>query len=248
MANGTLDAPTGDRLVSDLRQAILSGAFAQESRVVEETIARERGLSRTPVRHALRALELEGLLSREPRRGYRVRSFTIDEVADAIEVRAEVEAMAARLHAERGWIGATRARVFDLADKGRALTRSGMLSDADRLAWADLNLAFHDTLVHGTGNVGLIAAYEQLKKIPLVSPRAVVFEPVDSALSLRQITAAEADHDQMIEAIDQRRGQRAAEVMRAHGIRSGDTKRKNAAALLADELLVGDLGAALVRI
>jgi DNA-binding FadR family transcriptional regulator len=102
--------------------------------------------------------------------------------------------------------------------------------------------------VHGTGNVGLIAAYEQLKKIPLVSPRAVVFEPVDSALSLRQITAAEADHDQMIEAIDQRRGQRAAEVMRAHGIRSGDTKRKNAAALLADELLVGDLGAALVRI
>src|SRR5262245_19433349 len=87
--------PASDRLVALLRADILAGRFAQDSRVVEETIARERGVSRTPVRHALRALEQEGLLHRLPRRGYRVRSYTISEIADAIEVRGELEAMAA---------------------------------------------------------------------------------------------------------------------------------------------------------
>lgn len=98
--------PTSDRLVALLRADILAGRFAQDSRVVEETIAKERGVSRTPVRHALRALEQGGLLHRLPRRGYRIRSYTISEIADAIEVRGEFEAMAARIHAEAGWLGA----------------------------------------------------------------------------------------------------------------------------------------------
>src|SRR5688500_13000545 len=100
-----LSDPTSDRLVGLIRADILAGRFAQDSRVAEEMIAKERGVSRTPVRHALRALEQEGLLRRLPRRGYRVRSYTISEIADAIEVRGELEAMAARIHAEAGWLG-----------------------------------------------------------------------------------------------------------------------------------------------
>lgn len=243
----TIAPPTSDLLVADLRRAILSGSFEQDSRLIEETIARERRLSRTPVRHALRALELEGLLHRLPRRGYRVRSFAIEEIIDAIEVRGELEAMAARTHAERGWSAGTREQLLQINGEAERLVAGDMHSDGPRLAWAALNLRFHDSLVHGTGNIGLVTAYEQLKRIPLVSPRAIVFERVDSALSRRQIAAAQLDHANIIDVIDARKGLRVTEIMRTHAIRSSETKRKNVAALLANELLVGDLGAALVR-
>ena len=226
----------------------LSGAFAPDSRLIEETIARERGLSRTPVRHALRALELEGLLHRLPRRGYRVRSFTIDEIADAIEVRGEIEAMAARIHAERGWLTDTRQVLIAVHREATTVAAGVSRSDAMRLRWAELNLRFHDALVHGTGNIGLVTAYEQLKRIPLVSPRAIVFEHDDGALTKRQVAAAQMDHDRLIEAIEKRKGQRASEIVRDHAIRSGDTKRRNVTALLANELLMGDVGAALIGV
>jgi GntR family transcriptional regulator, vanillate catabolism transcriptional regulator len=239
--------PTSDRLVALLRADILAGRFAPDSRVVEETIARARGVSRTPVRHALRALELEGLLHRLPRRGYRVRSYTIGEIADAIEVRGELEAMAARVHSEAGWRGETRGILSALNAEGTSLVRSESLTSEIRLRWAALNLAFHDALVLGTGNVGLALAYEQLKRMPLVSPRAMVFEKQIGARTRAQLTAAQHDHDRLIEAIDARKGQRAAEIMRDHAIKSGDAKRNNVEGILAQQLVLADLGVALLR-
>jgi GntR family transcriptional regulator, vanillate catabolism transcriptional regulator len=239
--------PASDRLVDDLRQDILNGRYAPDSRLIEESISRERGVSRTPVRHALRALEQEGLLHRLPRRGYRVRSYTIDEVADAIEVRGELEAIAARIHAERGWSADARAAVAQIVIEGKTIISKRRIDDEAQLRWAELNLAFHDALVLGTGNIGLVVAYEQLKRIPLVSPRAVVFERSAADVSHRQISAAQADHDRVIRAIDERKGQRAAEIMRDHAIRSGENKRQNFHGVLANEFIVADLGAALVK-
>ena len=247
-SNDDLQAePASDRLVDDLRQDILSGRYAPDSRLIEESISRERGVSRTPVRHALRALEQEGLLHRLPRRGYRVRSYTIDEVADAIEVRGELEAIAARIHAEHGWNADARAAIAQIVSEGKALISKRRIDDQAQLRWAELNLAFHDALVLRTGNVGLVVAYEQLKRIPLVSPRAVLFERSAEDVSHRQISAAQADHDRVVRAIDERKGQRAAEIMRDHAIRSGENKRQNFHGILANEFLVGDLGAALVK-
>src|SRR5262245_30147751 len=127
--------PASDRLVDDLRQDILNGRYAPDSRLIEEAISRERGVSRTPVRHALRALEQEGLLHRLPRRGYRVRSYTIDEVADAIEVRGELEAIAARIHAERGWNAEARAAIAQIVSEGKAVISRRTIDDEARLRW-----------------------------------------------------------------------------------------------------------------
>lgn len=240
-------APASDRLVEELRADILAGRFPVEGRIAEDAIARNLGLSRTPIRHALRALELEGLLHRQPRRGYRVRSYTIEEVADAIEVRGELEAMAARIQAEAGWTSGTRERLAALGWEGAAIA-AGKLERDSQIRWAALNLEFHDALVLGTAKVGLIHAYEQLKRMPLVSPRAMLFERIAGERSHRQLSAAQADHERVIKAIDERKGQRAAEIMRDHAIRSGEAKRENADALLANQLVVGELGAALVRI
>jgi len=238
--------PAGDQLVDSLRTDILAGRYARDSRLVEEAVARDRGLSRTPVRHALRSLEQEGLLSRLPRRGYRVRSFTIDEVADAIEVRGELEAVAARLLAERGWPPRLRQTLTEIAARGGALLERSRLSEESQLEWAALNLAFHDALVHATANVGLETAYESVKRIPLVSPRAILFAREDDARSRGQIAAAQADHHRLILAIDERKGQRAAEIARDHAIRSGDTKRQNFDAVVEKRWMIADLGAALI--
>lgn len=239
--------PTSDRLVAALRADILNGRFGQDSRMGEEAIARERGVSRTPIRHALRALEQEGLLKRLPRRGYRVRSYTISEIADAIEVRGELEAMAARIHAEAGWIGETRRTLAALSDEGAALVRRENLTTEVRMRWVTLNSEFHDALVIGTGKIGLTNAYEHLKQMPLVSPRAMVFEREIGARTREQLAAAQLDHDRLIAAIDARKGQRASEIMRDHAIKSGDAKRKNVNGILAQQLVVGDLGVALLR-
>ena len=102
--------------------------------MAEEAIAKERGVSRTPVRHALRALEQEGLLRRLPRRGYRVRSYMMSEIADAIEVRGELEAMAARIHAEAGWLGDTRKILTALNDDSTSLVGVKDLTSEVRIA------------------------------------------------------------------------------------------------------------------
>jgi len=239
--------PTSDRLVALVRADILAGRFAQDSRVAEEVIANERGVSRTPVRHALRALEQEGLLRRLPRRGYRVRSYTMGEIADAIEVRGELEAMAARIHAEAGWLGDTRAVLIALNHEGTSLAGRDALTSDVRIRWAALNLEFHDALVFGTGKVGLIHAYEHLKRMPLVSPRAMVFEKEIGTRTREQLAAAQLDHDRLIAAIDARKGQRASEIMRDHAVKSGDAKRRNVDGILSQQLILGDLGVALLR-
>ena len=239
--------PASDRLVALIRADILEGRFAQDSRVPEEGIAQERGVSRTPVRHALRALEQEGLLHRLPRRGYRVRSYTMNEVADAIEVRGELEAMAARLHAEAGWLGDTRHALTSLNDESAAIVKKQSLTKDIRLRWATLNLAFHDSLVLGTGKVGLIQAYEHLKRMPLVSPRAMVFEKEITTQTREQLTSAHLDHERLVAAIDHRKGQRASEIMREHALKSGDAKRKNMEGILSQEMILGELGLALLR-
>ena len=91
-----------DKVISELRDMVLSGALQPGERVVELQFSARLGVSRTPLRIALTELEKEGLLERLPSRGFRVRAFTVDEIGDAVDVRGVLEGMAARLLAERG--------------------------------------------------------------------------------------------------------------------------------------------------
>src|SRR5262245_36169077 len=85
-----------------LREMILRGDLAPGERLAEIALAERLGVSRTPIRQALPALAREGLLSAAGRRGYVVRSFSPEEVLDAIETRGVLEGLAARRVAERG--------------------------------------------------------------------------------------------------------------------------------------------------
>src|SRR5262250_3091384 len=85
-----------------IREMILRGELEPGQRLAEVGLAERLGVSRTPIRQALPALAREGLLSAAGRRGYVVRSFSPQDVVDAIETRGLLEGLAARRIAERG--------------------------------------------------------------------------------------------------------------------------------------------------
>jgi GntR family transcriptional regulator, vanillate catabolism transcriptional regulator len=90
------------RALLRLRELILRGEFAPGERMSELRLVETLGVSRTPLRLALAALEHEGLLRSAGSRGYVVREFTQADISDAIELRGVLEGTAARFAAERG--------------------------------------------------------------------------------------------------------------------------------------------------
>src|SRR5580765_400001 len=99
MARTEEDAALVDRLAATIQARVLSGEFASGSRLRQESLAAEFGVSRTPVREALRKLQANGRVEMLPRRGALVRRPSAREVREAYEVRAELEGLAAALAA-----------------------------------------------------------------------------------------------------------------------------------------------------
>ncbi len=125
--------PESERVTRQLRDEILDGVRAPGDRLVERDLAAELGVSRVPVRDALRALVAEGLVTPRPRSWAVVREFTASDVADLNEVRAAVEPLAFRLAAQRR----TRPgldRLGAAVDAERAAARAGDAVGAHRAA------------------------------------------------------------------------------------------------------------------
>lgn len=94
-------SPLSQGVATAIRERILAGTFAAGERLAEERLSAELGVSRLPVRDALRQLSAEGLVVLRPRRGAIVVSHTPEEVQDLIEVRATLEGLNARIAARR---------------------------------------------------------------------------------------------------------------------------------------------------
>lgn len=102
-SNGERDAslPSGERVYQGLRSAILRGELPPNARLVELNLAAEYGVSRTPVREALKRLSAEGLVTSDSSRGLVVRGLTFREVEEIYEVREVLDGLATRLAARR---------------------------------------------------------------------------------------------------------------------------------------------------
>jgi GntR family transcriptional regulator, vanillate catabolism transcriptional regulator len=227
-----------DRVISELRQRILSGRLRAGERVLEVQYAAELGVSRTPLRLALGELEKQGLLERLPTRGYRVRSFSLHEVAMALEVRGTLEGMAARLAAEAGVGTATLQTLQDCVQSGRSLLERARQHDTpfDAAGWAEMNARFHATLVTAAGNPALSSSLENLGRIPMVKPGELWVGSGDPQLTLGFIERAQFDHEDVVHAIAARQGARAEVLMREHARRSAENKRALAATSRGDTL------------
>jgi DNA-binding GntR family transcriptional regulator len=135
------------RLLSDqMRKRILDGRLQPGARLVEGRISVEFDVSRIPVREAIRQLAAEGLVTIEPRRGASVSRFSVQQVQDLVEVRANLEALNAKLAAQRKDPG-LRERMVSLLDEGDRL-----VEQTDLTALTQLNQSFHNTLASAAGN------------------------------------------------------------------------------------------------
>jgi len=217
-----------DKVVSELRDLVLSGELQPGDRVIELQFAARLGVSRTPLRIAMAELEKEGLLERLPSRGFRVRSFTVDEIADAVDVRGVLEGMAARLLAERGASQETLDGLRGAVEEGKKLLAAAERDPnvtVDARAWGRINRRFHEILYESAGNRALVAALEHNNKTPLAGPAALTLPSTPSVLETPFVLRAQADHEDLLRAITRREAARAESLMREHAYRSRENKR-----------------------
>ena len=140
-----------------LLQRIVEGSYPPGSRIVETRVAQELGVSQGPVREALRDLEQLGCVLHEPYRGCSVRAFSVDELLDAFPVRAALEALAARMAAER-ITDAELDALDELLDRMRLAARRGDAHDQSQA-----NASFHATIVRAARNLTLERQWRMLE-------------------------------------------------------------------------------------
>jgi DNA-binding GntR family transcriptional regulator len=182
-----------ERLLAD----ILAGRYPPDARIVETRVARELGTSQAPVREALRGLEALGVVEILPFRGARVRRPSPDELRESYAVRAELEALGARLGVPR----MSDADLEDLEAHLDVMQRAADAGDPHEVAVADA--AFHGRLLRLANNRTLERVWESLEPfsrtyITLLAPgadehwTASLHPPILEALRTRDPAAVEA--------------------------------------------------------
>jgi len=143
---GSRHLPLRDQVLAALRTAIINGDYPPGERLTEERLAADFGVSRNPVREALRVAEADGFVVTLPRRGAVVASPSRTAVADVFAVRERLEPLGARLAAER-------ADARGVAGLRAMLEQARLATDADDLTRvAELNTALHLRILHLSGN------------------------------------------------------------------------------------------------
>ena len=220
-----------ERATQLLREAVQSGAYGADEKLAEMHLAEDLGMSRTVIRAALSALELEGLVTRTPNRGFRTRRFTLDEVADSIILRGEVEAIAARYACERGLSEEDLQRFETVLDEMADILDCGFFEVEHRLKWMELVAKFHDLLVECSGSSAIRYSIDHLKRIPLVAPYSVMFDLSSEDYSLGRIRTTFEMRQQIVEALRLRQAGRASALMIAYAYQACNNKRESVEAM-----------------
>ena len=150
--------PLRDVVFNTLRKAILRGELKPGERLMEIQLANKLGVSRTPIREAIRKLELEGLVLMIPRKGAEVAQITEKNMQDVLEVRKALEELSVQLACER----ITPEQVEEMkmaAEDFRKVLKSG---DVTKIAEADVQ--FHDIIFAATNNQRLITLLNNLRE------------------------------------------------------------------------------------
>lgn len=205
-------------IANEVEELILSGRFGDGDRLDEAGLAREFGVSRTPVREAIQRLSLSGLVELRPRRGAFVRQPGAVELLEMFEVMAEFEAVCARLAAGR----ITDEALSELRGENAACARAVGASDAD--AYYRANERFHHRLYEESGN-GFLRA-EALRLHRRLKPYR--------RLQLRfrgRMAQSMAEHEAVLAALTDGDAERAAAVIRDHVAVQGEKFRRLMATL-----------------
>jgi len=147
-----------ERVVDALREAIVAGRLKPGERIRERELVALLGVSRSPLREAIRILETEGLITSLAHRGARVSELGATDLHDMLQVRIMLETFAVRLFMER-FDEAVLRRMEEQVERARAAGHR-----VDLQANFDLGLEFHDLLVGACGNRKVVQLHENLKR------------------------------------------------------------------------------------
>ncbi len=195
--------PLRDVVFTTLRQAIITGEFAPGERLMEVSLAKQLGVSRTPVREAIRKLELEGLVIMVPRKGAQVAHITEKSLRDVVEVRMVLEEYAVSLACERisteGCQELTRLHqeFIQAVDKG------------DVLDIAEKDEHFHDAIFRATDNDRLISIINNLRE-------QFYRYRLEYVKDIQQWSTLVTEHLALLNAIRQDRQEEARAIMKTH--------------------------------
>lgn len=198
--SGNSELPQGQGAYRRLLDEIRSGALAPGTRLRETDLATRLGISRTPVREAIRQLETDGLVIHLPRQGATIRSLDHAEVVELYEMRAVLEGTAARLAAR----AASDIELAELAALNAELAAVPAGPQA-----RELNRQFHRTLLDAARNRFLLKSMSALQKTLLILGPSTLVDP-------SRAVAAAAEHADVLAALLARDGIRAEAAIRAH--------------------------------
>ncbi|MEE0809783.1 GntR family transcriptional regulator [Blautia sp.] len=150
--------PLRDVVFNTLRRAILKGELKPGERLMEIALADKLGVSRTPIREAIRKLELEGLVVMAPRKGAKVASITERDLNDVLEVRKGMEVLAISLACKR-ITGEELEKLETIEQSFQKLIESGNLTEL-----AEMDVKFHDTIYQATNNQRLVQLLNNLRE------------------------------------------------------------------------------------
>ncbi|MEN9061530.1 MULTISPECIES: GntR family transcriptional regulator [Ponticoccus] len=192
--------PSGNSVYQQLLEEIRAGTLLPGDRLREIDLATRLGVSRTPVREAIRQLETDGLVTHIPRTGASLRRLDYPEVMELYEMRAVLEGTAARLAAR----AASEVEIEELEALNDRLTAATSGTEAARL-----NRLFHATLLDTAKNRFLAKSMTSLHKAMMILGPTTLTES-------ERAENADAEHRRVLEALKARDGAAAEATMRAH--------------------------------
>jgi len=195
--------PLRDVVFKTLRQAILTGELKPGERLMEIHLANRLGVSRTPIREAIRKLELEGLVTMIPRRGAEVAQITVKNLKDVLEVRKALDALAIELACER----ITDEELVALEEACIKFEEATLTKDARLIAKEDVEL--HHIIVKASRNDKLDQMVNNLAE----QMYRYRFEHVKDASQHQRLIE---EHKIILESLRSKNNNRASEAVKIH--------------------------------
>ncbi len=195
--------PLGEVVFENLRDAILTGKLAPGARLMEIQLAETLGVSRTPVREAMKRLEQEDFIEVVPRKGAYVKELNIKDIFDVLELRYLLEGFAAQYAAQNMTAFDIKTMQKSLDDFERAV------NDQDKTALIESDSTFHDTIYSVSKNAKLKETIRNLQE-QFYRFRTIYFNEYTNYQEIID------GHRQILAAIESRDGERAKQIVQAH--------------------------------
>lgn len=195
--------PLRDVVFNTLREAILKGDLKPGERLMELQLASKLGVSRTPIREAIRMLEQEGLAVTTPRKGAEVAKMTLKDMEDVLEIRDALDELAVRIACQK----ISDEQLKQLEDMKELFEKSTQTGNVKKIAEADVT--FHDVIYEATGNPKLVTLLNNLRE-------QVYRYRVEYIKDPKNYPTLIAEHEAILESLKKRDVKNAVEAMHVH--------------------------------